>query len=86
MNAVKEIERREKCIKDRENTILELREEITALYQLLDCAAANIVLLVGKCGGIQKLSKKEVSDVLGKYKLTAKRDDDGNYVLETVSS
>ena len=86
MNAVKEIERRDKCIKDREKTISELREEITALYQLLDCAAANIVLLVGKCGGIRKLSKKEVSDALGKYKLTAKRDGDGNYVLETVAS
>lgn len=69
-------------IKAYKNTIEELKEEIVALRQLLDCAAANIVLLANEKGGKAVLSKKQVSEVLGHYKLSANRDGEGNYVLE----
>ncbi len=82
MNYKNEIMRRDKRIETYKNTEEELREEITALRQLLDCAAANIVLLTKEKGGKVTLSKTEVSDALGKYHLSAKRDKDGNYALE----
>ena len=84
MNAVKEIERRDQRIKGDAEKILRLKEEIEALRQLLDCAAANMVMLVGEAGGIRKISRKDVSDALGKYRLCAKCDDEGNYILETI--
>lgn len=84
MDAIKEIGRRDKRIKNDKKIIDELKEEIEALRQLLDCAAANIVLLVGESGGIRKIPAKEVGEALGKYKLCARRDDEGNYILETV--
>ena len=79
-----EIMRRDKRIADDKKIIAELNEEIIALRQLLDCAAANIVMLVNDGGGTRKISRKEVSEVLGKYRLSAKCDDEGNYVLEVV--
>ncbi len=82
MNYKNEIIRRDKRIETYKNTVMELREEITALRQLLDCAAANIVLLTKERGGKVTLSKTEVSDALGKYHLSAERDKDGNYALE----
>ena len=82
MNYKNEIMRRDKRIETYKNTILELREEIEGLRQLLDCAAANIVLLTKEKGGKVTLSKAEVSDALGKYHLGATRDKDGNYELE----
>ena len=84
MDAVKEITRRDNRIKNDGKIIKELREEIVALRQLLDCAAANIVILTEKSGGIRKISRKDVSEALGKFRLNAKCDDDGNYILETV--
>lgn len=82
MNYKNEIMRRDKRIETYKNEAIELREEITALRQLLDCAAANIVLLTKGKGGKVTLSKTDVSDALGKYHLSAKRDNDGNYELE----
>ena len=82
MDYKNEIMRRDKRIETYKNTVEELREEITALRQLLDCAAANIVLLTKEKGGKVTLSKTEVSEALGKYHLSAKRDNDGNYELE----
>ena len=61
MNAVKEIERRDKRIRDDAEKILRLKEEIEALRQLLDCAAANMVMLVGEEGGERKISRKDVA-------------------------
>lgn len=84
MNAVKEIERRDKRILDDKKKILELTQEIEALRQLLDCAAANMVMLVGEQGGVRKISRSDVSRALGKYRLTARCDDEGNYILEAV--
>ena len=69
-------------IKAYKNTIEELKEEIVALRQLLDCAAANIVLLTNEKGGKAILSKAQVREALGRYKLNANRDGEGNYVLE----
>ena len=43
MDAIKEIGRRDKRINNDKKIIDELKEEIEALRQLLDCAAANIV-------------------------------------------
>ena len=80
----KEIERLERRITSDKKRIEELKEEILALKQLLDCAAANIVLLVKDGGCVKKIPKQEVSDVLGKYHLGAKCDDEGNYILEII--
>ena len=85
MNCREEIERRDRRIENDKKKICELKEEIAALRQLLDCAAANIVLLVEKKGGKCRISQKDVSNALGKYRLIANRDDDGNYILETVT-
>lgn len=41
--------------------ISELEEEITALRQLLDCAAANIALLVSEQGGVRRISAEGCS-------------------------
>lgn len=84
MNAVKEIERRDKKISDDKKRIAELTEEIEGLRQLLDCAAANICLLVAEKGGTRKISRSDVRQALGKYHLCAKSDDEGNYLLELV--
>ena len=85
MDALKEIGRRDRRIENDKKMIEELREEIVALRQLLDCAAANIAMLVKDGGGVKKISKKDVSESLGKYRLCAKCDSDGNYILETVA-
>lgn len=61
--------------------IEELSEEITALRQLLDCAAANIALLVSQKGGRYRISAEDVKTALGRYELAAKRDG-GDYVME----
>ncbi len=84
MNAEKEIKRLENRIAGDKKQIEELKEEIIALKQLLDCAAANLVLLVREGGGTKKISRKEVGEVLGRYHLGAKCDDSGNYILEIV--
>lgn len=84
MNVDMEIKRRdEKIARDKEK-ILALTEEIIALRQLLDCAAANISLLVKESGTVRKISKNEVREALGKYHLQAKCDKEGNYVLEII--
>ena len=84
MDSVKEIARRDRRILNDKKLIKELKSEIEALRQLLDCAAANIAMLVKDGGGNRKISRKDVSEVLGKYRLSAKCDADGNYILETV--
>jgi len=80
---VLEKERFEKKIADDKKIIAQLNDEITGLRQLLDCAAANIALLASEGGGRCILSCEKVRETLGKYKLTASRDESGNYVLET---
>ena len=68
---------------DDKKRIEELTEEITALRQLLDCAAANIALLVKEHGGKRKISAADVSEALGKYELHASRA--GNdYIIEVA--
>lgn len=81
MATVNEIGRYKKRIKDDEAKIRALAEENAALRQLLDCAAANISLLVKEQGGKRKLSQKEVSEALGRYRLHASRDEEGSYIL-----
>ncbi|MEE0867616.1 MAG: hypothetical protein UIL37_04850 [Clostridia bacterium] len=81
-----EIKRRDKKISDDKKLIAELEEQIIALRQLLDCAAANIALLVKDSGGVRSLSRKDVSEALGRYKLCAVRDDNGDYILEISDS
>lgn len=78
-----EKERFEKKIADDKKLIEELNEQITGLRQLLDCAAANIALLAAEKGGKCSLSCEKVREVLGRYRLTASRDENGNYILET---
>lgn len=82
MDYKKEIRRRDRRIDSYRKQVAQLNDEIIALRQLLDCAAANIVLLVRDKGGMRSLSKKEVSEALGKYRLAARNDGEGNYVLE----
>lgn len=82
MNYKKEIERRDTRIAAYKKEILSLNEEIVALRQLLDCAAANLVLMVKERGGTMSLSENEVRDALGKFHLHARKDDEGNYLLE----
>jgi len=78
----KELKRYERRIANDKKKICELTEENEALRQLLDCAAANISLLVKEQGGIRTLSQKDVKEALGKYRLHASRDDSGNYILK----
>lgn len=85
MDINKEIDRRDKKIATLEKTISELKEEIGAYTELLDCAAANIALLVENKGEECKISKKAVSEALGKYHLRATSDEDGNYILRLYS-
>ncbi len=84
MDYKNEIARRDKKIEALKKEIKAREEEITAMHELLDCAAANLVLTVKEKGGKLSLSKKAVSEALGKYRLTAKDDGDGNYLLEIV--
>ena len=81
--SVKEIGRFRKKAEDSVREIEKLKEEISALHQLLDCAAANIVLLVNGHGGKCKIPADEISRVLGKYELSASRESDGTYLVET---
>ena len=82
MNTQNEIKRRDKKIEDDKRVIKELSEEIVALRQLLDCAAANIALLAYEQGGIKKLSAEDVKEALGRFTLSARRDNEGNYLIE----
>ena len=82
MDYKKEIGRRDKCIADCKKVIKELKGEIEAFSQLLDCASANLVVMVKERGGSLTLSKAEVREALGKYSLKAKDDGEGNYILE----
>ncbi|MBQ8808470.1 MAG: hypothetical protein IJZ81_04115 [Clostridia bacterium] len=84
MDLRKEIDRRNLRIKAYQKELCEKNEEILALRQLLDCSAANIALLVKEEGGIKSLSRKQVSEALGKYHLSARADTEGNYILELV--
>ena len=77
-----EIKRRDKKIADDKRLINELKEELEAMHQLLDCAAANIFMLVREQGGKRTISSEDVREALGKYKLSATRDENGNYILE----
>ena len=81
--SVKEAGRFRKKAEDSVREIEKLKEEITALHQLLDCAAANIVLLVNSHGGKCKIPASEISRVLGKFELSASRESDGTYLIET---
>lgn len=86
MDYRKEILRRDKKIEDLKTEIKAKEEEISAMHQLLDCAAANLVILVKKAGRpIVSLSKKEIAEALGIFHLRAKDDGDGNYLLEIMS-
>ena len=80
---IKEIGRFKKKAEDSVKEIAKLKEGITALHQLLDCAAANIVLLVNEQGGRCRISAKEISCVLGRFELSASRENDGTYLIET---
>lgn len=84
MDYKREVERRDKRIEDLKKEIKSQEEEIKAMQELLDCAAANLVLMVKERGKTMKLSKKEVSEALGKFHLQAKADGDGNYLLEIL--
>lgn len=84
MDYKKEIERRDKRIEAYKKDLCILNEEIVALRQLLDCAAANLALTVKEQGGTLRLSGDEVSEALGKFHLKAKHDEEGNYLLEIV--
>ena len=81
-----EIKRRDKKIADDKKVIEELRSEIEAMHQLLDCAAANIFMLVREQGGKRVISSSDVKDALSRYKLCAARDDEGNYILEVCEN
>ncbi len=82
MDYKREINRRDKKIEDLKKEIKAREEEISAMCELLDCAAANLVLLVKDAGETVILSKKEVAEALGKFHLRAKDDGDGKYILE----
>jgi predicted RNase H-like nuclease (RuvC/YqgF family) len=78
----KKIGRYEKRLREDKERIERLSEENAALRQLLDCAAANISLLIKEAGGERKLSQKDVREALYKYRLYAERDEEGNYILK----
>ncbi len=82
MEYKKEIDRRDKKIENLKKEIKLREEEIEAMHQLLDCAAANLMLAIKE--KTVKISKKEVSEALGKFHLRAKDDGNGNYLLEIL--
>lgn len=82
MDYKKETLRRDKKIEDLKKEIKAKEEEIAAMHELLDCAAANIVLMVKEAEKPVSLSKKEVAEALGKFHICAKDDGNGNYILE----
>ena len=84
MDLKNEIARRDKKIEDLKKEIKAKEEEISAMHELLDCAAANLILMVKNQGAPVTLSKKEVSEALGKFHLHAKDDGNGNYLLEIL--
>ena len=53
------------------------------MRQLLDCAAANLVLILKDGEKPRALSKEEVKNALGKYHLSA-REENGYYILEIL--
>lgn len=79
-----EKERFEKRIDAYKKEVGELHEEIIALRQLLDIAAANLVLVLKDEKSPCKLSKEEIKKALGTYRLSA-REDGGFYILEILS-
>lgn len=83
MDYEKEIGRRDRRIETYKKEINELCEEIVALRQLLDCAAANLVLILKDGEKPRALSKEDVKNALGKYHLAA-RGEDGFYILEII--
>ena len=84
MDYKKEIARRDKKIEDLKKEIKVKNEEIAAMNELFDCAAANIAVLLKEADEIVSISKKAVSEALGKYSLQAKDDGNGNYLLELL--
>ena len=84
MDYKKEIARRDKKIEDLKKEIKAREKEISAMCELLDCAAANLVILVKNADTPLTLSKQDVSEALGKFHLRAKDDKEGNYILEIV--
>ena len=83
MDYEKEIARRDRRIEGYKKEVNELCEEIVAMRQLLDCAAANLVLVLKDGEKPRSLSKEDVKNALGKYHLSA-REENGFYVLEII--
>ncbi|MBQ3022739.1 MAG: hypothetical protein IJD91_05415 [Clostridia bacterium] len=79
-----EIKRLHKRIDSYKEEVGELHEEIVGLRQMLDIAAASIVLLLKNGETPRALSKEDIKSALGKYHLAA-REEDGFYILEIVS-
>lgn len=82
MDYKNELARRDKKIEDLKKEIKSRDEEISAMHELLDCAAANLMLAVKE--KTVKISKEEVSEALGRFHLRAKDDGNGNYLLELL--
>lgn len=82
MNLKNEIEKRNRKIENDKKIIGELKEEITALRQLLDCAAAYIKILANEKGGEVKMSSDDIKEALSKYRFVATKDGEGNYILK----
>ncbi len=80
----KEIKRLERRIDLYKKEVRELHDEIIALRQLLDCAAANLVLVLKEGESPRAISKEDVKCALGKYHLAA-REEGGFYILEIIS-
>ena len=81
MDYDREIARRDKRIDAYKKEVRELCDEIEALRQLLDCAAANLILILKNADTPLALSKDDVRKALGSYHLSA-REKDGFYMLE----
>ena len=75
MDYEKEIARRDKRIEAYKREVNELYEEIVAMRQLLDCAAANLVLIMADGEKPRSLSKEDVKNALGKYHLSAREEE-----------
>ncbi len=80
-NEIKRLERRIGLYK---KEVRELHDEIMALKQLLDCAAANLILVLKDGETPRAISKEDVKCALGKYHLAA-REEDGYYIMEIIS-
>lgn len=76
-----ELEKYKRGCVARDTVISELKEELTGQYQLIELLSAFVTLLIRKRK--RTISKKELSETIGKYEISVTQDDE-NYEVKAV--